>query len=145
MAEFTSVKKLDEMKMMSRGNPEKIAAYSTARKQYNETVAAYFTDDEPLPNLPSADYVEGLKAKAEEGDEADKMRYELARDRRESTEYRHNGAHEQTHQTVNRLRQKLIAGEKMTSADVKAMERAAKHQSSAENIALYAQVKRVAE
>lgn len=145
MTEFTSIRKLDEMKMMSRGNPEKIATYSMAQKQYNATVATYFTADEPLPNLPSADYVEQLKAKAEEGDEDDKVRYELARDRRDSAEHRHNGAHEQTHQTVNRLREKLTAGEAVTASDVKAMEKAARHQSSADNIALYAMVKRAAE
>ncbi|WP_018394536.1 hypothetical protein [Bacillus sp. 37MA] len=145
MTGFTSVRKLDEMKMMSRGNPDKIAVYTLAKKKYDSLVASHFTEDEPLPNVPNEAYVEQLKVAAETGDEAAKMRYEIAKDRREGFEHRHNGAHENTNQIIISLRTKLAAGEAMTKADVQAAERAARHASSAENIALYSLVKRSAE
>ncbi|PAK55418.1 hypothetical protein [Paenibacillus sp. 7541] len=140
----TSFAKLEEMKTMAAGHPEKIAAYTMAERRYKETVAELFHEDSGVKFLehPPESYVAELEAKAEEsGDPADKARAVILRDRLDYHAAKKT-AHIDWRISRERLRNILVNDEKVTGADVQEAYRLARHNPSAQMMSLYTQIKR---
>jgi hypothetical protein len=138
-----SAAELKKMKLLSRGNPKKIAEYTLKEKQYKEMVSAFFDDETPFASHPSESYVESLRRKAEEtGDEADKARYAIMKDRFDMNEYEHKQAHFDYVKTRSTLIQKVSAGEKLTKSDLHDAELLARQSPGPENMVLYSKIKR---
>lgn len=137
---FTELRKL---KLLSRGNPKKIAEYTLKERQYNEMIRTFFDDETPFLDMPSESHVESLRRKAEEtGDEMDIARYTIMKDRFDTREYEHKQAHFDYIKTRSTLIQKVSAGEKLTKSDLQDVELLARQSPSTENIVLYSKIKR---
>lgn len=136
--------KLVEMKKLSGGHPQKIAAYTAAKREYDDTIATMFTDDAPFKyaDSPTESYVHEAEAHAAKtGDADDLARAAILRDR---FNY-HEGlktAHLEYRTTAASIRAKLQSGNKLTAADVQEAYKFAKLNPSADNLTLYSRIKR---
>ncbi|GIP21062.1 hypothetical protein [Paenibacillus sp. J22TS3] len=139
----TNYSQLVEMKAMSWGNPERIAAYTLAQRRYDDTVAHYFDEESGVKFManPSQSYVEGLEAKAAEtGNDDDKARAIIARDQFEHYE-KDRVKHIAWQVSRQNLRRLLVEGGKVTRKDVDEAHRIAKLNATMENLAVYSQIK----
>lgn len=135
--------KLREMEKLSKGNPQKIAQYSTAKREYDETIAAMFPEDSPIRFVesPAEHFVTDAEARAKEtGDADDIARAAILRDRFEAYADE-STAHIDLRTTATSLRAKLQNGDELSPRDVKDAWRLAKLNASIANVALYSQVK----
>lgn len=146
MKKFTKVAKLKEMERMARGNPKKIAEFQMALRRYRELCSEVFNEERKFVDGPIPSYVERLKEEAEapEADDAAKLRYAIMNDRREYQDYSSKQEHFDNVKTRQELRQKLDEG-KATQADVHTAEKYTRKFPSPQNLAMYAQMKRIAE
>jgi rRNA maturation endonuclease Nob1 len=142
---WLGIAKLEEMKMMSRGNPAKIAEYVREKTVYDSLVKTYFNEDNPFVDSPSEEYVNELKEKADSGDEADKIRYAIIKDRYDYYEYKRRDEHLDNVKTRQELRRKLDEGAEFTKSDLLLAEKLARKFPSPDNLVLYATVKRLAD
>lgn len=137
--------KLEDMKLMARGNPQKIAEYMVRKREYDVMVDRYFTEQDSGFNfveLPSEEYVIKAEAHAAEtGDEADNMRATILRDRTKYHESQKD-VHKDWRRTYTELTVKLANGDVITQKDLDDVERLTRQNSSVDNLALYARVKR---
>jgi hypothetical protein len=140
---FIGIAKLEELKTMSRGNPARIAKYVKEKAVYDSLVKTYFSEDNPFLEYPSEHYIKSLKEKADSGDEADKIRYAMLKDRFEYNEYRRKDEHFDNVKTRQELRRKLSEGEKLTKSDLLAAEKLMRKFPSLDNLAMYAEMKRL--
>ncbi|WP_459965383.1 hypothetical protein [Paenibacillus sp. JCM 10914] len=132
------------MKVMSTGNPEKIAAYTMAERRYKDTIAELFHEDAGVEfhEHPSESYVTDLETKAaESGDPTDKARAAILRDRLDYYDAEKT-KHFDWRISRERFRKLLVEGGKVTGADVQEAYRLAKHTPSVELMSLYSQLKR---
>lgn len=139
----TSFAKLEEMKVMAQGHPERMAKYNVAKRQYDDVVAEFFNEEDGVSfySAPRESYVLELEERAKHGTERDKARAIIIRDRYDS-----HRAEKTRHIEIRTTQQELLAsldsGEKLTQADVDSAYRLAKLNPSADNRVLYARVKR---
>ncbi|EJL31784.1 hypothetical protein [Brevibacillus sp. BC25] len=142
-----SARKLEEMKLQSRGNPKKMAEYKVAKHEYDQMCQRLF-DGETYPNVgsPAADYVQRLEEEALSGESDSVLRYEIIKERREMVDYSASGQEmRDIRLTSHDLRGKLANGEKLTAADVRAANTLSRKNSSIDNMVLYSTVKRTFE
>ncbi|WP_143192159.1 hypothetical protein [Paenibacillus helianthi] len=121
-----------------------MARYAAAKSDYDETIAAMFTEDSPIKFVgsPNEDYVKDAEAHAAKtGDADDISRAAILRDRYEAYED-DKTTHMDLRTTATSLRAKLLNGDELTPKDVRDAWRLAKLNSSLDNQALYARVKR---
>lgn len=139
----TSWAKLEEMKVLAQGHPERIAKYSTAKRQYDDTVAEFFNEEDGVPfiSTPSLRHVEEIEERAKHGTERDEVRAIIIRDRYEAHQTEKT-RHIEIRTTQQDLLSRLSSGEKLTQADVNAAYRLARLNPSDDNRVLYARVKR---
>ncbi|MFL1674816.1 hypothetical protein [Paenibacillus dendritiformis] len=139
----TSWAKLEEMKVMAQGHPERIAKYSMAKRQYDETVAEFFNEEDGVSfiSTPSLRHVEEFEERAKSGTERDKVRAIIIRDRYEALEGEKT-KHIELRTTQQELLSRIDGGEKLTQADVNAAYRLARLNPSDDNRVLYSRVKR---
>jgi hypothetical protein len=143
---WLGIAKLEEMEMMARGNPEKIAKYKREKDVYNTMVKTYFNDEIPFLEHPSEDYVNKLERKAAEtGDEADIIRAAMMRDRFEYNEYKRRAEHFDNVKTRQELRRKLDEGATLTRSDLLLAEKLARKFPSPDNLVMYSKIKRMVE
>jgi hypothetical protein len=142
---FTGIAKLEEMKMMSRGNPAKIAKYVQEKAVYDSLVKTYFNEDNPFVDAPSEDYVNKLKEKADSGDEADKIRYAIIKDRYDYYEYKRRDEHFDNVKTRQELRRKIDEGATLTRSDLLLAEKLVRKFPSPDNLVMYSKIKRMVE
>lgn len=136
--------KLREMEKLSKGNPVKIAQYSAAKREYDDTIAAMFPAGAPFEFVgsPNESYVKDAEAHAATtGDADDLSRAAILRDRYEAYED-DKTAHMDLRTTATSLRAKLQNGEELTPKDVRDAWRLAKLNASIDNVALYSRIKR---
>lgn len=129
---------------LATGDPMKIAAAVTMKKQYEGNVAAFFNEESGVDFIPTptAEDVDRFNAKAKEtGDADDIARAAIIADRFDHAEGE-KVAHLVTRATGAQLRTKLQSDEKITAGDVRKAHEYAKLNSSVENVALYSQIKR---
>ncbi|GIO93538.1 hypothetical protein [Paenibacillus lactis] len=129
---------------LATGNPMKIAKAALMKREYDESVAAFFNDESGVSfvPVPTAEDVERFNAKAAEtGDADDHARAALIADRFAHYEGE-KVAHLVNRATGEQLRTKLHSAEKMTDADVRAAQEYGKLNPTADNISLYSQIKR---
>lgn len=138
-----SIGKLNEMKRLATGNPQKIAEYTRAQRQYDDAVAEYFNEEDGVKfySSPRESYVLELEARAANGTDRDKARAVILRDRYEAIELEKT-AHIDKRVAKHNLMQRLESGEKLTQRDLNEAHRLAKLNSTTENIVLYTRVKR---
>lgn len=139
----TSWAKLEEMKVLAQGHPERIAKYSMAKRQYDDTVAEFFNEEDGVRfiSLPDEHDVEAFEERAKHGTERDKARAIIIRDRYEAHQTEKT-RHIEIRTTQQDLLSRLSSGEKLTQADVNAAYRLARLNPSDDNRVLYARVKR---
>lgn len=139
---FKQLANLDEMKMMARGNPQKIAAYAAKKHELEGLKAAHFNEEHPFVNGFRESHLEELKQFAADNpdDESAQIRYNLQRERFAVQESQKT-AHIDGRVAQMELRHKIREGEPLTKADLQIAEKLARRVSSAENIAMYSQVK----
>jgi hypothetical protein len=143
---WLGIAKLEELEMMSRGNPEKIAKYKREKDVYDTMIKTYFNDETPFLEHPSEDYVNKLEQKAAEtGDEADIIRAAMMRDRFEYNEYKRRAEHFDNVKTRQELRRKLDEGAKLTKSDLLLAEKLARKFPSPDNLVMYSKIKRIVE
>ncbi|MEK4061681.1 MULTISPECIES: hypothetical protein [unclassified Paenibacillus] len=135
--------KLEEMKKLAAGHPHKIAAYSAAKREYNDTIATMFTEDAPFKYVgsPTESYVQEAEAHASKtGDADDLARAAILRDRFDYYDGLSDAGFE-LRTAATSLRAKLESGDPLSAKDVRDAHRLAKLTSSADNIALYSRIK----
>ncbi|MBE0335579.1 hypothetical protein [Paenibacillus sp. 23TSA30-6] len=146
MEELTvTARKLEDMKLMARGNPQKIAEYVVRKREYDDTVDRYFKEQYSgfnFVDLPSEEYVIKAEARAAEtGDDADAMRAAILRDR-----IKYHESQKDVHKDWRRIREelttKLANGDTITKRDIESVEHLTRQNSSVDNLALYTRVKR---
>jgi hypothetical protein len=143
---WLGIAKLEEMEMMSRGNPEKMAKYKREKDVYDTMVKTYFNDEVRFKEHPSEEYVIKLEQRAAEtGDEADIIRAAMMRDRYEYYEYKRRGEHFDNVKTRHELRKKLDEGSKLTKSDLLLAEKLARKFPSPDNLVMYSKIKRIVE
>ncbi|GMN97971.1 hypothetical protein [Parageobacillus thermoglucosidasius] len=143
---WLGIAKLEEMEMMARGNPEKIAKYKREKDVYDTMVKTYFNDEVPFLDYPSESYVKQLEQKAAEtGDEADIIRAAMMRDRFEYNEYKRRQEHFDNVKTRQELRRKLNEGATLTRSDLLLAEKLARKFPSPDNLVMYSKIKRIVE
>ncbi|WP_342438148.1 hypothetical protein NSS79_02475 [Paenibacillus sp. FSL L8-0436] len=136
--------KLREMEKLSKGNPAKMAQYIATKREYDDTIAAMFTQDAPFEFVghPNEGYVKDAEAHAATtGDADDISRAAILRDRYEAYED-DKTAHLDLRTTATSLRAKLQNGDELTPKDVRDAWRLAKLNASIDNVALYSRIKR---
>lgn len=136
--------KLEEMRQLSRGNPQKMAEYAQAKHSYDEVARSLFNKESGVEfvNHPNESYVTELERIAEASNDLDdKARAELMRDRYESNEDAKT-FHGDLRVTANKLRTKLDSGQPLTRRDVSEAWKLAKLQASPDNVVLYSAIKR---
>lgn len=139
----TTLAKLNDMELMSRGNPQKITAYKVKQKEYDDMVASLFTPESPIKfsHTPSDSIVSHAEQLAAESGEPDDLaRAVILRDRFEFYEA-DNMKHLDWKETRSRLKAKLASGERLSQRDVLTAEKLARANSSLDNLALYSKVK----
>lgn len=134
---------LEEMKVLAQGHPERIAKYSMAKRQYDETVAEFFNKEDGVSfiSTPSLRHVEEFEERAKSGTERDKARATIIRDRYEAHQTEKT-QHIEIRTTQQDILSRLDSGEKLTQANVNAAYRLARLNPSDDNRVLYARVKR---
>lgn len=139
----TSFAKLEEMKVMAQGHPERIAKYNVAKRQYDDVVAEFFNEEDGVQFIshPNERDVEAFEERAKHGTERDKARAAVIRDRYDSHQAEKN-RHIDIRTTQRELLSILNSGENLTKADVDSAYRLARTNPSADNRVLYARVKR---
>jgi hypothetical protein len=143
---WLGIAKLEEMEMMSRGNPEKMAKYQREKEVYETMVKTYFNDEVRFIEHPSEEYVIKLEQKAAEtGDEADIIRAAMMRDRYEYNEYKRRAEHFDNVKTRQELRRKLDEGTTLTRSDLLLAEKLARKFPSPDNLVMYSKIKRIVE
>lgn len=140
--DFKKLANLDELKMMARGNPQKIAEYKVKQSEFEQLTAAHFNDEHPFSNSFDEHHLEKLREVAEQNpeDESAQVRYALQKERLTVQESRKT-AHIDHRVARSELRSKLAAGEKFTKVDLEMAAKLARQISSPENIAMYSQIK----
>ncbi|MFK4340798.1 MULTISPECIES: hypothetical protein [Paenibacillus] len=137
--------KLEDMKLMARGNPQKIAEYMVRKREYDDTVDRYFKEQDNgfnFVDLPSEEYVTKAEARAAEtGDEADAMRAAILRDRAQYSASQKD-VHKDWRRTYTDLTAKLANGDTITQRDLEDAEHLARQNSSLDNLVLYRKIKR---
>lgn len=139
----TSIGKLNEMKRLASGDPQKIAEYTRAQRQYDDTVAEYFNKEDGVKfyGAPSESYVLELEERAVNGSDRDKARAVIIRDCYEATE-----ADKTFHNDIRIVKQYLVQrlenGEEITQSDLSTAHSVANLDSTVENRVLYTHVKR---
>ncbi|MGG3622850.1 hypothetical protein ABES25_04715 [Bacillus gobiensis] len=142
MTEFTGAAKLEELKLMSGGNPEKIAKYVAEKHAYDSLVTTYFSDEFPFAERPNEQYVVELGQKAEEtGDDDDKIRYAIMKDRYEHNESKRVNGREDNLRSSMLLRQRLSSGATLTNTDLRLSERLTRANPTVENMVIYSTVR----
>lgn len=139
----TSFAKLEEMKVMAQGHPERIAKYNVAKRQYDDVVAEFFNEEDGVQfkSQPNERDVEAFEERAKHGTERDKARAVIIRDRYDSHRAEKN-RHVDIRMSQRDLLSRLTGGEKLTQDDVNAAYRLARLNPSEDNRVLYARVKR---
>ncbi|WP_025026679.1 hypothetical protein [Caldalkalibacillus mannanilyticus] len=139
-----TVSKLEKMKLFARGNPQKIAEYTSANQKFMELITTYFDDEYPYTLSPSELYLKKLEEEASTGDAQAIMRYELIRDRVE-----YNNAKNNQSKNMGIIRQglmdKLQNKEPLSNRDLRLAEEVARTYSNAESRVLYATIKKALE
>lgn len=140
--DFKKLANLDEMKMMSRGNPGKLADYVILRSELDQVKSSHFNEEYPFVNSFDEGHLESLKQFAEENpeDESAQVRYALQKERFAVNEGKKT-AHIDHRVAKSELRNKLVSGEKMTPSDLKTAEKIARQVATAENLSVYSQIK----
>lgn len=136
--------KLQEMKKMSYGDPQRIAAYTMAQRRYDETIAQYFNEETGVKfyTHPTESYVEQLEKKAAKtGNYDDKARAVIARDKFEHIE-KESVKPVDWRISKQNLRELLVEGGEVTRKDVDEAYRVAKLSGTTESQVVYAQLKR---
>ncbi|MCL6458832.1 MAG: hypothetical protein K6T85_12565 [Gorillibacterium sp.] len=136
--------KLREMEKLCRGDARKIAAYTVAQRDYDETIKTMFPKESPIKfvDCPGESYVTDAENRATEtGDADDIVRAALLRDRFDAYEG-DKTAHLDLRTSVTALRAKLESGDKLTKSDVDKAWKLAKLNPSPDNIVLYGRYKR---
>jgi hypothetical protein len=133
---------LDELKMMARGNPQKIAEYKVKQSEFEQLKAAHFNDEHPFTNGFDEHHLEKLREFAEQNpeDESAQVRYALQKERFTVQETRKT-AHIDIRIARSDLRNKLVSGEKFTKGDLELAEKLARQNSTPDNISMYSQIK----
>lgn len=142
--DFKKLANLDEVKMMARGNPEKIAKYVRDRDAYKEVLKTHFNEDFPFVQGFDQHHLSDLKKFAEENpdDESAQVRYNLQKERfavQESNKTKHIDLRV----GIQQLRQKISAGEKLVKSDLLAAEKLVRQSSTPDNLAMYSTIKRM--
>ncbi|WHY93757.1 hypothetical protein QNK12_09970 [Neobacillus cucumis] len=140
--DFKKMANLDEIKMMARGNPQKIAEYKMKLAELEELKVAHFNDDYPFVNGFNESHLEELRKFAEGNpdDESAQIRYELQKERFATQENRKT-AHIDLRIARSELQSKLAAGERLSKSDLVMAEKLARQNTSPENMAMYSQIK----
>ncbi|MBP1905504.1 hypothetical protein J2Z32_002134 [Paenibacillus turicensis] len=140
----TTFSQLEEMKVMAGGSPERIAKYSTAKREYEAAIAHLFNDESvaEFVQYPNLNYVNELEQKAAEtGDPDDEARAIIMRDR-----YTHNENSNNKSKDWRASRKKLTelvnSGGPVTKGDLDEAHRLVRYNSSTEVRVLYATLKR---
>ncbi|KGE20797.1 hypothetical protein [Paenibacillus wynnii] len=136
--------KLREMEKLSKGNPEKMARYASAKSDYDDTITAMFTEGAlfEFVGCPNEGYVKDAEAHAATtGDADDLSRAAILRDRYEAYED-DKTTFKDLRTTATSLRAKLQNGDELTPKDVRDAWRLAKLNASIDNVALYSRIKR---
>lgn len=139
----TTLAKLKDMELMSRGNQQKISAFKIKQKEYEDTIAELFNEDSPVEFLHTPSDSAVIRAEqlaADSGDPSDLARAVILRDRFEFYEAE-KVKHIDWKETRSQLKAKLASGERLSQRDVLAAERLARANSSVDNLALYSQVR----
>jgi len=136
--------KLEEMKKLAPGHPQKLAEYTLAQRKYDDMIAEFFTEEDGVKYIrsPHEWYVRELEERAKTGTDRDTARAVILRDSYTYHANRSEGAYLDQRVTKQELIAKLSGGEKLTQKDVDTAYRHAKLYHSEENRVLYARVKR---
>lgn len=142
---FTSLSKLQEMKLMARGNPRKIAEYNRKLSEYNDFIKQFFDDEHKFIESPNEFYVKELEKKAESGDENDIMRYKILKDRFDYYQYTKRQGYFDERESRSKLQAKLRNGDELTKEDLTAAEKLARTYPGPDALVLYSRIKREVE
>lgn len=139
---FKAMANLSEMKLMSGGNPQKMAEYAIKKHEYEQLKASHFSEEFPFVNTFSEGHLEELKTFAEDNpdDEAAQVRYALQKERF-AVQESGKTAHIDRRNVRSELRNKLAAGEPLTKDDLVAAEKLARLYSTPDNLVMYSQIK----
>jgi hypothetical protein len=132
---------LDELKMMARGNPAKLADFVSKRNELDQLKADHFNEEHPFVNGFNESYLEELKQFAQDHpeNESAQIRYSLQKERF-AVQENSKTAHIDRRVALSELRQKLAVGE-VTKADLLTAEKIARANGTPENLAIYSQIK----
>ncbi|KSU83422.1 hypothetical protein GA0061096_2677 [Fictibacillus enclensis] len=141
MEKFINESELEALKLQARGNPAKMAAYATAKREYQAQVDAHFTEEHPFNNTFSESHLESLRKFAEENPEDDsaQARFIIQQNRFDAQE-KAKTAQIDRRLLQSELSRKLTAGE-VNKTDLERAALLAKTNGNPENRALYASIK----
>jgi len=141
--DYSTFAKLEDLKIMSRGNPNKIAEYTTKAKQFEELKEKHFNDDFPFAERFDELHLNKLKKYAEDNpdDESAQVRYAIQKERFAAQE-KQKTAHIDLRIKRNELMQKLRNNSELTKTDLLHAEQLAKKNPSYENLSLYSRIKK---
>ncbi|WP_019241353.1 MULTISPECIES: hypothetical protein [Bacillus] len=142
MINYKQLANLNEMKMMARGNPQKLAEYTMKERHLELIKDEHFSEEHPFIDGFLESHLQQLKdfAEANPDDESAQVRYNLQKERfavREAEKTRHID----TRIMKSEINQKMQEGN-ITTSDLKKAEYLARTYGSLQDLARYAQIKR---